>query len=383
MTRMDENFDLDNNFDLEDDFETQEYKINLGPQHPSTHGVFRAVLTLSGERIVKCENNIGYLHRGIEKLAESRTYAQFAAMTPRLDYLAGALNNWGYIVAVEKLMGVEVPERAEHLRVIVGELQRIASHLIQVSSTSIDLNATTAWMYGFTGREAVLDLLEMITGSRMTPNYCTIGGVMDDLPEGFHEAFRKNIAVLQERLKDIEEMVLGNEIFQSRTKGIGVITAEKAIEYGLTGPNIRTAGIPLDLRKSAPYSVYGKFDFEVPLLKNGDSLDRFRMRILEIRESVKIIEQALNMLPEGPITAKVPRIIKPPVGDAYGQIESAKGMLGFYLVSDGSTKPYRVHVHSPSFVNIGIFPELAVGMSVQDFIATLASFDICLGEIDR
>lgn len=368
---------------LEDNFETQEYKINLGPQHPSTHGVFRAVLTLNGEHIVKCENHIGYLHRGIEKLGEDRTYAQFAALTPRLDYLAGALNNWGYVIAVEKLMGIEVPERAEYLRVIVGELQRIASHLVCISSTSIDLNATTAWMYGFTAREYVLDLIEMVTGSRMTPNYYTIGGVMDDLPEGFAEALKNNLYEVKDRLNDIESMVLGNEIFQSRTKGVGVITQEKALEYSITGPNIRTSGIPFDLRKVAPYSVYEKFDFEVPVLKNGDSYDRFTIRVAEIRESIKIIEQAMASLPEGPITAKVPRIIKPPVGEAYGQIESAKGILGYYIVSDGSTKPYRIHVHSPSFVNIGIFPEIAVGQTVQDFIATLASFDICLGEIDR
>jgi NADH-quinone oxidoreductase subunit D len=368
---------------LEDSFETQEYKINLGPQHPSTHGVFRAALTLNGEHIVKCENHIGYLHRGIEKLAENRTYAQFAALTPRLDYLAGALNNWGYVVAVEKLMGIEVPERAEYLRVIIGELQRIASHLVSISSCSIDLNATTGWMYGFTAREGVLDLIEMVTGARMTPNYYTIGGVMDDLPEEFFPAVKKNIEELLDRLKDIEIMVGGNELFQSRTKGVGAITAEQAMEYCITGPNIRTTGIPYDLRKVAPYSVYHKFEFEVPVLKNGDAYDRFCIRIQEIRQSIKIIQQAIASLPEGPITAKVPRIIKPAVGEAYGQIESAKGILGYYIVSDGSTKPYRVHVHSPSFVNIGIFPELAVGQSLQDFIATLASFDICLGEIDR
>lgn len=368
---------------MEENFETQEYKINLGPQHPSTHGVFRAVLTLDGEHIVKCENHIGYLHRGIEKLGESRTYPQFAAFTPRLDYLAGALNNWGYAVAVEKLMGIEVPERAEYLRVIIGELQRIASHLVLISSAAIDLNAVTGWMYGFTAREGILDLLEMVTGSRMTPNYYTIGGVMDDLPEEFFPAVKKTIAELNDRLNDIDNLLSGNEIFLSRTKGIGVITAEMAREYCITGPNIRTTGIPYDLRKVAPYSVYNKFDFEVPVLKNGDAFDRYYIRVLEIRQSIRIIEQAIENLPEGPITAKVPRIVKPAAGEAYGQIESAKGILGYYLVSDGSTKPYRVHVHSPSFVNIGIFPELAVGQTLQDFIATLASFDICLGEIDR
>ncbi len=368
---------------MEDNFETQEYKINLGPAHPSTHGVYRAVLTLNGEQIVKLENNIGYLHRGIEKLAESRTYAQFAALTPRIDYLAGALNNWGYVVTVEKLMEIEVPERAEYIRVIIGELQRIASHLVAVSSTCIDLGATTAWMYGFAGREDVLDLIEMVTGSRMMPAFYTIGGVMDDLPDGFIPAAKKALADLRDRINDVDGMISGNEIFRSRTIGVGVVTPEKAIEYGITGPNLRATGTPYDLRKTSPYSVYGKFDFEVPVLKNGDSLDRFRIRIMEMKQSIRIIEQAIDGLPEGPITAKVSKVIKPPVGEAYGQIESAKGMLGFYIVSDGSTKPYRLHVHSPSFVNIGILPEIAVGMNVQDFIATFASFDICLGEIDR
>jgi NADH-quinone oxidoreductase subunit D len=368
---------------MEDNFETQEYKINLGPQHPSTHGVFRAVLTLNGERIVKCENHIGYLHRGIEKLAENRTYAQFAALTPRLDYLAGALNNWGYVVAVEKLMGIEVPERAEYLRVIIGELQRIASHFVGISSSMIDLGATTGWMYGFTARENILDLIEMVTGSRMTPNYYTIGGVMDDLPENFVPTLLEKLVVVKERLDDISNLMLDNEIFLARSKGVGVITKELIQKYCVTGPNVRAAGIAYDLRKAAPYSVYGKLDFEVPVLQNGDSYDRFLIRILEIRESIKMVEQAVNLLPEGPITAKVPRIIKPPAGDAYGQIESAKGILGYYVVSDGSTKPYRLHVHSPSFVNIGVFPEIAAGQTVQDFITTLATFDICLGEIDR
>jgi NADH-quinone oxidoreductase subunit D len=368
---------------MEDNFETQEYKINLGPQHPSTHGVFRAVLTLNGERIVKCENHIGYLHRGIEKLAESRTYAQFAALTPRLDYLAGALNNWGYVVAVEKLMGIEVPERAEYLRVIIGELQRIASHFVGISSSMIDLGATTGWMYGFTARENILDLIEMVTGSRMTPNYYTIGGVMDDLPENFVPTLLEKLVVVKERLDDISNLMLDNEIFLARSKGVGVITKELIQKYCVTGPNVRAAGIAYDLRKAAPYSVYGKLDFEVPVLQNGDSYDRFLIRILEIRESIKMVEQAVAALPEGPITAKVPRIIKPPVGDAYGQIESAKGILGYYVVSDGGTKPYRLHVHSPSFVNIGVFPEIAAGQTVQDFITTLATFDICLGEIDR
>lgn len=368
---------------IEDDLVTEEYKINLGPQHPSTHGVFRAVLTLNGEHILKCENKIGYLHRGIEKLMESRTYPQITPFTARLDYLAGALNTWGYVSTVEKLMQLEVPQRAEFLRVIVGELQRMASHLIMLSSTAIDLNGVTGWMYGFTAREEVLDLIEMVTGSRMTSNYFTIGGVADDLPEEFYSEAKSKFISIRKRIKDMSDLIMGNEIFRGRTIGVGAISAEKAQEYCITGPNIRTAGIPYDLRKVVPYSVYDKFDFEVPVLKNGDCYDRYHIRLLEIEESMSIIEQALSLMPEGPITAKVPRVIKPPVGEAYNQIESAKGTLGFYIVSDGTTKPYRIHVHAPSFVNIGIIPELAVGLNVQDFIATFASFDICVGEIDR
>ena len=366
-----------------DELETQEYKINLGPQHPSTHGVFHAILTLNGEIIVKEENVVGYLHRGIEKLAESRTYTQVIPYTVRLDYLAALLNNWGYVMAVEKMMDIKVPERAEYIRVILGELQRIASHLVMVSSMVIDLNAVTAWMYAFTAREGILDLLEMVTGSRLTVNYFTVGGVTEDLPEGFHSSVKKVLGELQDRLKDFDTLVTGNEIFLTRTKGIAAISPEKAIEYGLTGPNLRASGYSYDLRKKAPYSVYDQFMFDVPVLKNGDSFDRYYIRLLEIYQSISIVEQALEAIPDGPIITKVPRVIKPPQGEVYQQIESSKGILGFYMVSDGSTKPYRMHIHGPSFINIGILPEVAKGITVQDFISLLASFDIVLGEIDR
>lgn len=366
-----------------DSFETEEYKINLGPQHPSTHGVFHAILTLNGEKIVQCENVVGYLHRGIEKIAETKTYKQFIPYTSRLDYLAALLNNWGYVMTVEKLMNIEVPERAEYIRVITGELQRIASHLVMLSSMVIDLNAVTAWMYAFTAREGILDLLEMVSGSRLTVNYFSIGGVDEDLPEEFLPKLKQVFGELQDRLGDFDMLVSGNEIFKGRTKDIGVISGEAALEYGITGPNLRASGVDYDLRKIAPYSVYDRFDFEVPVLKNGDTFDRYYIRILEIYQSMRIIEQAAEALPEGPIKAKVPKVIKPPVGEVYMQFEGAKGILGFYLVSDGSTKPYRLHLHAPSFVNIGILPELAKGLTVQDFIATLASVDIVLGEIDR
>jgi NADH-quinone oxidoreductase subunit D len=366
-----------------DDLETQEYKINLGPQHPSTHGVFHAILTLNGEYIVSSENVIGYLHRGIEKLAESRTYTQFIPYTARLDYLAALLNNWGYVLTVEKHMEIQVPERAEYIRVIMGELQRIASHLVMLSSMVIDLNAVTGWMYAFTAREGILDLLEMVTGSRMTANYFTVGGVLEDLPEEFIPAVKKVFAELYDRLNDFDALVTGNEIFLGRTKDVGIVTSEQALAYGITGPNLRASGVNFDLRKKVPYSIYNRFDFEVPVLKNGDSFDRYYIRLLEIYQSMHIVEQALSSIPDGPVSAKVPRVIKPPKGESYCQIEGAKGLVGFYLVSDGTANPYRLHVHSPTFVNIGIFPEVAKGCTVQDFIATLASFDLCLGEIDR
>lgn len=368
---------------ITDAIETQEYKINLGPQHPSTHGVFHAILTLNGEYIVSSENVIGYLHRGMEKLAESRTFTQYIPYTARLDYLAALLNNWGYVLTLEKHMGVQVPERAEYIRIILGELQRIASHLVMLSSMVIDLNAVTGWMYAFTAREGILDLLEMVTGSRLTINYFTVGGVSEDLPEGFIPSLRKVFGELYDRLGDFDTLVTGNEIFQGRTKDIGIVTSEQALEYGLTGPNLRASGVNFDLRKNASYSIYDSFDFDVPVLKNGDSFDRYYIRLLEIYQSIRIVEQALKAIPDGPVTAKVPRVIKPPKGESYCQIEGAKGLLGFYLVSDGGTRPYRLHVHAPSFVNIGIIPEISKGITVQDFIATLASLDIVLGEIDR
>jgi NADH-quinone oxidoreductase subunit D len=368
---------------MNDILETEEYTLNLGPQHPSTHGVYHAKLRLNGETIVSCENVIGYLHRGMEKLAESRTYAQFAPYTARFDYLAAVLNNWGYALTLEKLGGIAVPERAEYIRVIVGELQRIASHLVFLSSMVIDLNAVTGWMYAFTAREGVLDLLEAVTGSRMTLNYIVAGGVAEDLPEEFHAKVKSVFADLRSRLSDFDHLVSGNEIYLGRTKGIGVIESGQALEYGMTGPNLRASGVGLDLRKDAPYSVYPALDFEVPVLRGGDSFDRYYIRLLEIYQSISLVEQCLVALPSGPVRTKMTKVWKPAEGEAYGQIESARGIQAYHVVSDGSTKPYRLHLRSPSFVNIGVLPELAPGHTLQDFIALLASLDIVLGEIDR
>lgn len=366
-----------------ENFDTEEFKIHLGPQHPSTHGLFSAILTLDGEYITKSENVIGYLHRGIEKLAEYKTYNQFIPYTARLDYLAALINNHGYVEAVEKLMGVEVPERAEYIRVIMSELQRIASHLVMLASMVLDLNSITGWTYAFNDRETILDLLEMVTGQRLVINYFVIGGCHNDLPPEFFPALKKVLNDLPGRLDDFETLITGNEIYQGRTKNIGVISPKQAVEYGLTGPNLRASGINFDMRKTAPYSIYDRFEFDVPVLHNGDSFDRYKIRVLEIRQSLRIVQQAVDSIVEGPVMAKMARIIKPPAGEIYHQVEAPKGALGYYLISDGSVKPYRLHIHSPVFVFISALPEISKGLTIQDYITTLASLDPVLGEMDR
>ncbi len=371
----------------EGDFKTQEFLLNMGPQHPSTHGVYRAVLTMDGEYVVDLENVIGYLHRGIEKLAESRTYAQFIPYTDRLDYLAGILNNWGYCLTVEKALGVEVPEKGEYIRVILGELQRIASHLVMISSYALDLSAWTGWMYPFYDRELVLDMFELYCGSRLTTSGTRIGGQPTDFSPEFKAKLEAFFTYLPPRIKDFNDLVTGNEIFLGRSVGVGVVDKEMALEYGLTGPNLRASGVNFDLRKAKPYSIYDRFDFKVPLGEKGDCFDRFNLRILEMEQSLHIAKQAYEgylALPEdAPTMAKVSKVLKVPAGETYGQIEGAKGLVGYYLVSDGGKTPYRIHLHSPSFVNVGAYPDMARNTLLQDAIASLASIDIVLGEVDR
>lgn len=361
---------------------TQTYSLNLGPQHPSTHGVFRIVLELDGEFVVKATPVPGYLHRGIEKLAEARTYTQVIPYTERMDYLAGMLMNWGYVISVEKLMDLEVPERAEYIRVIVGELTRIASHMMAVGSFAGDLGALTAFTYTFRDREYIMDMLEMTCGSRLTPNFMRIGGVADDFPEEFYPALKKFLAMLTSMCDEYDGLLTGNEILIARTKNVGIIDPDIGINYSLSGPTIRGSGVNLDLRKARPYSIYDRFDFDVPLGTNGDCYDRFRIRIDEMRQSGRIIEQALEQMPDGPILAKVPRVIKPPAGDTYAEIESSKGIYGCYIVSDGSAKPYRIHFRRPSFINLGYLGKLCEGSMLADVIAILGSIDIVLGEVD-
>ncbi len=365
------------------DITTQEFQLNMGPQHPSTHGVYRAILTLDGETVTNVENVLGYLHRGMEKIAENRTYTQFIPYTDRLDYLAPVLNNWAYVGVVEKLMELEIPEKAEYMRVILGEMQRIANHLVYLASFALDLNGYTAWMYMFRERERILDLFEMVTGARMTVNSMRVGGMPSEFPPEFIPELKKLLNDLPHCFDEYDGIITGNEIFQARTKNIGVMDAETLINYGVGGPNLRAAGYKYDMRKHAPYSIYDRFDFDIPVGEQGDCFDRFVVRMNEMRESVKIIEQAIEGMPDGPIMTKVPKIIKPPKGEAYFHIEGAKGWLGFYLVSDGSKNPYRLHIHAPSFISLGALPEMSKGSYVQDFIAILASIDIVLGEVDR
>ena len=361
---------------------TQEITINMGPQHPSTHGVYRCIMTLDGEYVTNVENVVGYLHRGTEKLAEARTYTQFIPYTDRYDYVGPMLHEIGYVEAVEKLAGIEVPERAKLIRVIVGELNRISSHMVMIASYSLDLAAFTAWMYMFRDRERILDMLEMTTGGRLTFNYQRIGGVAADLPSGFVPNLKEFLKDLPKIVQEYYDIVLGNEIFIARSKGIGVLTKEMALEFGVTGPNLRATGVPFDLRKEEG-SFYNRFDFNVPTTTNGDTLDRVMIRLYELQESAKIIEQALEQLQEGDIMAKVPKVLKPAVGEVFHRFEASKGQAGYYLVSDGSAKPHRLHVHSPTFVNLGVFPELCKGHNIQDTVAILASIDIVLGEVDR
>lgn len=363
---------------------TETFTMNFGPQHPSTHGVFQVILTLDGERIIKAEPVCGYLHRGVEKLAESRTYQQFIPYTDRLDYLGPMLQNWGYVGAVEKLMEIEVPERAEYLRIISGELSRLTSHLLATGVFALDIGGMTGFLLCFRERERIMDLLEELTGSRMTLTYARIGGVADDVPEGWLYRLKKLMDDMPGYIDTYDGLITGNEIFQARTKFVGTLTPETAIDYSLSGPVLRASGINYDLRKAKPYSIYDRFDFEVPLGQNGDCFDRYYCRVLEMRQSVRIIQQAIEQIEnvDGPIKAKVPKVIRPPKGDVYFEIESSKGIIGFYVVSDGTNKPYRVHVRRPSFINLGYLDEMCRGYLIADLVAILGSIDIVLGEVD-
>ncbi|EAX48053.1 NADH dehydrogenase I, D subunit [Thermosinus carboxydivorans Nor1] len=361
---------------------TEVYTLNMGPQHPSTHGVLRVVLELDGETVVRATPEFGYLHRGIEKLAEKLTYQQITPYTDRLDYLSAMGNNLGYCQAVEKLMGLTVPERAEYLRIIMVELNRIASHLLFLGSIAIDLGGSTGLMYAFRDRERILDLFDLACGARLTYNYIRIGGVMADVPPEFPDAVRRFLDDFPAMLEEYHGLITGNEIFYYRLKDTAIISGERALALGLTGPVLRASGVDYDLRKAEPYGIYDRFDFRVPLGSKGDNWDRYLVRMEEMAESARIVRQALDQLPAGPVMAQVPKVIKPPAGEVYHRIENPRGELGYYIVSDGSTKPYRFHVRRPSFINLAVVDELCRGGKVADVVAVLATLDPVMGEVD-
>jgi NADH-quinone oxidoreductase subunit D len=363
---------------------TPPYVVNIGPQHPSTHGVFRVKATLDGERIIDAEMVLGYLHRSMEKLAEERTFTQNIPFTDRMDYLAAMTGNLGYCLAAEKLAGIEVPERGQYLRVIFAELQRIASHCMANGTFVNDCGAwQTPLMYMFREREKILDLFEMTCGARLTTNYMRIGGVSFDVPDEWYPAVNSLMAEMPDRISEYEALTLDNEILLARSRDVGVLKPDVAINASATGPLLRGAGIAWDIRKAEPYCVYDRMEFDIPIGHNGDCFDRFIVRVEEMRQSVRIVKQALEQLPGGPVNIPIPLALKPPPGEAYARIESPKGELGFYLVSDGGPTPYRWHVRSPSYINLTVLKDMVVGSPLADAIVTLGSIDINVGEIDR
>jgi NADH-quinone oxidoreductase subunit D len=363
---------------------TEPFILNIGPQHPSTHGVFRMRVTLDGEVIVDLEPVIGYLHRGIEKLGETRTYTQIIPLTDRLDYLASMTNNLAYVLAVEKLAGIEIPERAEYLRIIMAETMRIASHLMAVGFFLNDLGAMmTPVLYMWREREKLLDLYEMVCGQRLTYNYMRVGGVSQDVPEEFLPALKRFVAEMPRFIDEYDRLLSLNEVLLARTKGVAILPRDTAINTAASGPVLRASGVEWDLRKADPYSIYDRFDFDIPVGTVGDNYDRYWVRMQEMRQSVRILEQAIAQLPEGEICAEVPHLLRPPLGEVYGHIEAPKGDLGFYLVSDNSIAPYRFHIRPPTLINLTALKDMVVGWKVADLVITFGSIDVCLGEIDR
>lgn len=387
---------------------TEIMTVNMGPQHPSTHGVLRLVVELDGEIIQKITPHIGYLHRGVEKLSEHRTYHQTIPLTDRLDYLAPMHNNLGYVLAVEKLLGIEVPERAQTIRVILAELTRLKSHLVWVACHALDIGAMTVFIYAFREREMVMSLYEKISGARMTSSYFRVGGLSTDVYEGFEKDVREITDTFPGHFDTYEGLLTKNTIWLNRTVGNGVISAEDAIDYGITGPALRGSGVDWDLRRDNPYSGYEKYQFKVPVGEKCDTFDRYKVRLVEMREAVNIIRQALDSLKPGPVLADAPQVTYPPKenvyntieglihhfkiasegfpapeGEVYQGVENPKGELGYYIVSDGGNKPYRMRIRPPSFVNLGAIEKMAKGSMIADLVAVIGTLDIVLGEIDR
>lgn len=394
--------------ELGDSMHSKTMILNMGPSHPCTHGTVRLVLELDGERIERCDVDVGYLHRGFEKQCETVTYTQVIPYTDRLNYVSPIINNVGYCLAVEKLFGVRVPERCEYIRVIVSELSRMCDHLTCLGASAMELGAFTVMLYLMQAREYLYELIESVTGARLTISYVRVGGLRDDLPEGFKEETLRRFAKIREHLNDSDRLLSKNRIFIDRMCDIGVIAPDEAVGYGLTGPLLRASGVNYDVRKAFPYSGYEKFDFEVPLGTKGDNYDRFLVRYYEIFQSMRIVEQALKRLPEGPINIDDPHIvmpakdevygsiegmisqfeivfrgIEPPAGDVYFPVEGGNGELGFYLVSDGTGKPYRVRVRPPCFVAMGIAGPLIEGHMIADIVPIFGMMNMIGGECDR
>jgi len=364
-------------------FRTEEMEINMGPQHPSTHGVLRLVLQLDGEEIREMRPVIGYLHRGVEKLCEHRTFPMIEPLTDRLDYVAAISENLGYCGAVEKLMGVQVPPRAQYIRVVLAELQRLASHLLWLGTHALDLGAMTVFFYTFREREIILDLFESFCGARLTYNSMRIGGLYEDVPRGWFDRVRHFLKIFPGRMQEYEDLLTVNRIFVGRTKGVGLLSAEDAVAWGVSGPPLRASGVNYDVRKAIPYSSYEDFEFDVPLGANGDTYDRYLVRMEEMRQCCRILRQALDRMPEGEVRAKVPKYIKPAAGEVYHVVESPRGEQGFHIIATGGEMPYRMRFRSPSFVNLQALPMMCRGGLMADVVAVIGSIDIVLGDCDR
>jgi NADH-quinone oxidoreductase subunit D len=369
----------------EQELETIDINVNMGPQHPSTHGVFRMVLAVDGERVVDVEPHIGYMHRGGEKLSEQMDYRQAIGYQDRTDYLAQFLTEHAYCMAVEKLLGLEVPERAEYIRLILCELNRITSHFMFVGAFGIDLGIFgTTFTYAFRERERIQDIFEEVSGERLMYGYFRPGGVVWDLPDNFVQRVREVLPHTKQGVKDLDTLLTENEVFVARSRGVGAMNADDAVNWGLSGPMLRASGVAWDLRKDRPYGIYDRFDFDVPVGQYGDVYDRYLVRMEEIRQSIRIVEQALDQIPDGPILPeKMPRKLRGPEAEVYAAVEGARGEYGIYLISKGGDKPYRLKIRSPSFCNLSALKAMTVGNYVADAVAILGSIDIVLCDVDR
>lgn len=363
--------------------DSSELVLNMGPQHPSTHGVLRVILKLDGEKVTGTECVIGYLHRGVEKIAENRTYQMFAPYVDRMDYVASVSNGLGYVLAVERLINVEAPPRAQAARVILTELNRIASHLLWLGTHALDVGAITPLFYTLREREEVLKIFENYCGARLTTHAFRIGGLQYELYEGFETEVSAFCDWFIPKIDEYEELLTNNRIWKDRLVGVGILNAADCKRYGVTGPVLRAAGVKWDLRKAQPYSGYEKYEFDIPVGTNADTYDRYLVRMEEMRQSVRIVRRAVAAIPEGPIMAKVSKVLKPPVGEAYVSIEAPKGELGYFIVSDGSLNPYRLRVRPPSLINLQALDQMVKGALVADVVAIIGTLDIVLGEIDR